>query len=283
MFRKLSDIFNAALQPTRAALDFAALHLQWDKLKDKVPEGDGHPVLFLPGFLGHDSAFRELRRCAEDKGYRTYGWENDVNFGFSEENAKHLKNRLRDVFRENKGRKVSIVGHSLGGVYARELAREFPGMVRCVVTLGSPFGLTPEGKDEVSVVARATYDFFNPRASVLEEEGLKGRCLTPPPVPTTSIYSKADGIVPWRASLNPESRKAENIQVDGGHTGMVFNPLAVAAVLDRLAQPDRGWKPFDRRHYKNIFPKAGAGVNPPANPQWKHKKHKTFFGKSRHP
>jgi pimeloyl-ACP methyl ester carboxylesterase len=276
MFRNLGDIFNAALQPTRAALEYASLSLGWDKLKDAVPAGDGHPVLFLPGFLGDDHSLEPLRACAANKGYKTYGWEKGVNFGFRAETARHLRQRLQQVYRANKGRKVTLVGHSLGGVYARELAREYPHMVRGVITLGSPFGMLGDLTEAASSVVRALYDFLNPQASPLNEPDAAQRCLTPPPVPTTSIYSKSDGVINYRASLNPKGPLAENIQVDGGHTGLAFNRIAIVAALDRLAQPEGAWKRFDRRHYRKIFPKTEPH-SLPSDPRWKHQGKPSIF------
>ncbi|TAL40097.1 MAG: alpha/beta fold hydrolase [Alphaproteobacteria bacterium] len=278
MFKKITAMFNAAVEPTRTALDYASLLLTWDKIKDRLPEGDGHPVLFLPGFLSDDGLMDRLRACVKSKGYHTYGWENGVNFGFDEKTARALKKRLHEIYRQNGRKKVSLVGHSLGGVYARELAREFPGMVRDVVTMGSPFGqLDDLDKGAVSVV-RKVYDFFNPDTSPMNDQHMGKRCLTPPPVPTTSIYTKGDGVVDWRSSLNPRTELSENIRVDGGHIGIVFNPMAVTAVLDRLSQKEGHWMPFDRSDYKEMgFPKAELGTKLPPNPEFRHQKNKSMF------
>jgi len=281
VLKKLTTLFNAAAEPTRTAIDYAALLLRWGRIKDKLPDGDGHPVLFLPGFLSDDWLMDRLRACVKDKGYKTYGWNNGVNFGFDEKTAKSLKKRLSEIYRRNGNKKVSLVGHSLGGVYARELAREFPEMVRGVVTMGSPFGqLDNLDKGALSAV-RSIYDFFNPGTSPLRDQHMGKRALTPPPVPTTSIYTKGDGVVDWRASLNPLTKKSENIRVDGGHIGIVFNPMTVTALLDRLAQRQSAWIPFDRSDYKFLgFPKPEYGSKLPSNPDFKHNKKKSMFKRS---
>ena len=218
-----------------------------------------------------------LRACVKEKGYKTYGWDNGINFGFDAATATALKKRLKEIYRKNGNQKVSLVGHSLGGVYARELAREFPDMVRDVVTMGSPF-VQLENLDKGAFSAvRAVYDFFNPETA-LQGQNLGQRCLTPPPVPTTSIYTKGDGVVDWRASLNPRTEMSENIRVDGGHIGIVFNPMTVTALLDRLSQKEGGWMPFDPRDYKEMrFPKSEPGSKLPRNPEFKYQKNKSMF------
>jgi hypothetical protein len=279
---KLKEVFKAALEPPRAAIEYAGLRRTWPKIKDKLPEGDGHPVLFLPGFLSTDNGMtKRLRACVKEKGYKTYGWDNGRNLGFSEKTAEALKKRLKEVYEANGRQKVSLVGHSLGGVYARELAREFPEMVRCVISLASPFGKLQDDDKGATSPVRRVYDALNPGASPLDEAGFEARCLTPPPVPTTSIYTKTDGIVDWKAALNPKAPETENIEVDGGHVGMVFNPLALSAVLDRLAQPEGQWQPFDTARYKHaVFPKADPQGNIPPNPGFKHDgKHSIFKDK----
>jgi pimeloyl-ACP methyl ester carboxylesterase len=277
--KKLVEVFKAVLEPPRAALDYAALRRHWPKIKDKLPDGDGHPVLFLPGFLSSDNGFSvKLRACVKEKGYDTYGWDNGHNMGFDEKTAQALKKRLKEIYKKSGKKKVSIVGHSLGGVYARELAREFPEMVRCVITLASPFGMMDDADKGATAPVRRVYDALNPGASPLDEAGFEKRCLTPPPVPTTSVYTKGDGIVNWKAALNPVAPETENIEVDGSHIGMVFNPLALAAVLDRLSQPEGNWQPFDAAHYTHVvFPKTDPQGNVPDNPGFKHDKDHSIF------
>ncbi|MEZ0259797.1 MAG: alpha/beta fold hydrolase [Alphaproteobacteria bacterium] len=281
--KKIKEVFDAACEPPRALVDFAKLKLVWPKIKDKLPDGDGHPVLFLPGFLSSDNGFTTtLRACVEEKGYKTYGWDNGRNMGFDEKTAKALKKRLKEVYKKNGKKKVTLIGHSLGGVYARELAREFPEMVRGVITLASPFGMLDDADKGARSPARKAYDMLNPGASPLDDAGFEKRCLTPPPVPTTSIYTKGDGIVNWKAALNPVAPETENIEVDGSHIGMVFNPLALSAVLDRLSQPEGAWQPFDAKKYSHaVFPDTDPQGNVPANPDFKHDKKNSIFKGSR--
>lgn len=261
MLRKLKELFNAAVQPTRGTLKSAKLG--WDAVKNDVPQGDGHLVLFLPGMLGDDSVFDEMRRCAEEKGHKTHGWEKGKNFGFNAKTGQHLQKLLKKVYDKNGGKKVTIVGHSLGGVFARELAREYPEMVRNVVTIGSPFNVTEDMNAGTSRVLRTIHDFFNPgKPGAPAIDGSE-----PLPMPASSLYSKADGIVNWRTSLNKAAPAAENIEVEDGHAAMVFNAKTLVAVLDRIAQPEGSWKPFDATAYSKVFPtppqKPAAGKEPP--------------------
>jgi len=284
MFKQLKQIFNSTTELHRAAMEYGGLQLSWPSLKEKLPNGDGHPVLFLPGFLTSDAFTFPLRNCVAEKGYKVYGWDNGFNLGFDERTAEHLKNRLQAVFAENGGQKVTLVGHSLGGVYARELAREFPEMVRDVITLGTPFGMLHDPAAATSQRLEQIYKFFQPNSidSKLDDIGARG--LTPPPVPATSLYSQDDGVVDWKAALNPKTAQTENIEVTGSHMGMVANTLTVTAVLDRLAQKEGDWKPFDKAKYAHLhFPKGANDNDIPANPNWQQSPKSLMLFKNRHP
>jgi len=139
------------------------------------------------------------------------------------------------------GRKVSIVGWSLGGVYARDLALQAPDMVRYVVTLGSPFA-----NDVRATNATRLYEALSGEA-VEDNPELRAAISGDLPVPTTSIYSRADGIVNWRTCLLRPSDTAENIEVHlASHIGLGVNAAALWAVADRLAQTEGEFKQFDR-------------------------------------
>lgn len=281
MLKRLRDMFNSATEMHRAGAEFAALQASWPLIKDTLPKGDGHPVLFLPGFLTSDVFTQPLQNRVEERGYKTYGWKNGFNMGFDEKTAAHLKSRLKQIFDENNGQKVTLVGHSLGGIYARELAREFPDMVRDVITLGTPFGMMDDTARATSQYLANVYNFFNPSSVHTEIEDIGARGLTPPSVPTTSLFSRNDGVVDWKAALNPKAKDAENIEVYGSHIGMTFNPLTIAAVIDRLAQKEGDWKPFDRKKYLMLmYPKGADDKELPANPNYKfdRKKQKSLFG-----
>lgn len=268
MIRKIFDRFNTAAESFRGVAEWGSLYTFWHSIKSQTPAADGRAVMILPGILSGDMYTAPLRDMLQDKGYKVYGWDGGTNMGFNEKTAAHLVDRLHDVFAKNGGRKITLVGHSLGGIFARELAREFPEMVESVITLGSPFGMTGEAVPDFLM---KIYEFINPGFDPTEftDADLQQRRLTPPPVPTTSIYSTSDGVVPWKACINPATPHTENICVDSSHTGMIYHPLAVTAVLDRLAQDNTQWKPFDAAKYSRLYAAGPAANDIPQNPAWK--------------
>ena len=277
---KFRKFFNVVTEAHRAAAEWGGMKIGWPFVQRRLPKGDGHPVLFFPGFLTTDGYTSALRERVEEAGFRAYTWEGGFNLGFDEETAAHVAARLREVYAQNGGRKVSLVGYSLGGFYARELAREYPEMVRAVVTLGTPAGMV--GKPGSSSPAlEQLYALFNPK-SEHENLDLQIRGATPPPVPTTGIYSKLDGIVWWESCLNPAAPQTENIEVRSGHLGMIANMPAVIALMDRLAQKEGDWRPFDGSKYgAEKYPAVPANDDLPANPQWtaQNAKSRPLFGK----
>jgi pimeloyl-ACP methyl ester carboxylesterase len=125
------------LAEARGLFEFNSSILLWPLLK-RAPKGDGHPVLTLPGFLASDRSMSPMRRHLRGLGYSTYKWNMGRNLGRISTTRGALRDLLRRIH-ESTGRKVSIVGWSLGGVYARDLALQMPEMVRSIITLGSPF------------------------------------------------------------------------------------------------------------------------------------------------
>jgi pimeloyl-ACP methyl ester carboxylesterase len=269
--KTLRKAFKGAIQIKRSALERGALALEWNGLIKRAPQGDGHPVIVFPGFMTNDAFTAPLRASIAEKGYKVYGWEGGYNLGLNAESIAHLRAHIKKVYEENGRQKVSLVGHSLGGFYARELAREFPDMVRDVVTLGTPFGAMDD-KTATPAHLRALYTQINPdTANILQDEANHDRLITPPPVPTTSIYSKSDETVDWYGCLNPATALTENIRVRASHAGIPFNPAAVKAVLDRLGQPEGEWKPFaPKKSPLNLlrYPGRRKKLETPQNPKW---------------
>ena len=206
----------------------------------RAPRGDGHPVLALPGFLATDISMAPLRRYLKQLGYDTYGWKMGRNLGGIASRRNALKALLTEIYAAT-GRKVSIVGWSLGGVYARDLALQLPEMVRSVITLGSPFA-----NDVRATNATRLYEALS--GEIVEHNSELTRTIAGDlPVPVTSIYSRTDGIVNWRTSLVKPSDTAENIEVHlASHIGIGVNAAALWAIADRLAQPEGQFRPFDR-------------------------------------
>jgi pimeloyl-ACP methyl ester carboxylesterase len=206
----------------------------------RARRGDGHPVLALPGFLASDLSMAPMRRYLGELGYDTYAWRMGRNTGGISRIRAALRDRLAEIHAAC-GRKVSIVGWSLGGVYARDLALQAPDLVRYVVTLGSPFA-----NDVTATNATRLYEALSGEA-VEDNSELRKAIAGDLPIPTSSIYSRADGIVNWRTCLVRSSDTAENIEVHlASHVGLGVNPAALWAVADRLAQGEGQFRQLDR-------------------------------------
>ncbi len=227
-------------------------------LKKEAPQGDGHPVLIIPAFTANDLLSWPLRDLLSSKGYKAYAWKGGFNMGMTEKTAKHLATRLEKIYKENGNQKVTIVGHSLGGFYARALAQEFPDMVRAVVTINTPFGVGMN-KGAIPPTVLSTIDKLSDKKYSVDREGMAERMLTPPPVPTTSIFSKSDRVSNWVVCLNPNTPLSENIEVNASHLGSIWHKDTLAVILERLSQPEGKWKPHQG---------ALKTAHPP-NPNWK--------------
>ena len=233
----------------RAPWEFAASIAAAPWLR-KLPKGDGHRVLVLPGLAANDLTTLPMRTFLKDRGYEALPWEQGLNLGPRAGVLDALRARVRELHRLD-GRKVSLLGWSLGGVYARELAKEMPELVRCVITLGSPFAGPPQATNAWWLFERVS---GHPEPDAEMQAALR----VAPPVPTTSIYSRTDGIVAWQCSLNPPGPLAENIEVHASHIGLGLNPLAMVAIADRLAQDPQRWTPFDTSGLRRFFFKTGC-------------------------
>ena len=198
---------------------------------ENVPKGDGHAVIVLPGFLTGDWATKELIRWLGKVGYDARGWGPGSNWGPSQNALKRCE-ILLDEACERSGRKVTLIGRSLGGVYARELAKDMPDKVVRVITLGTPvkFPIATPLSPFADVLSTNFDASFASRVADLPRN---------PAVPVTAIYSKKDGIVPWEACLIEESATSENIEVVSPHTIMGSNPQAMRVIAERLASLSR--------------------------------------------
>ena len=220
-----------------------------------APRGDGHPVLVLPGFTTTDQSTAVLRRYLTRLGYDAHTWDLGRNLGpkaIGREGEK-LVERL-DRCADATGRKVSVVGWSLGGVMARLVSRKRPDAVRQVISLGSPFTGTPRATN----VWRAYELLTGQRIDDTQTKEQLREGATPPPVPSTAIWSREDGIVAWQNCVEPFGTNSDNIEVHGSHCGLGVNPAVLYAVADRLAQPEDDWRPFHREGLRAMFyPSAG--------------------------
>jgi pimeloyl-ACP methyl ester carboxylesterase len=233
------------LMEARAPWEAAALVAATPWLS-RLPRGDGHPVLVFPGLAASDVSTLPLRRFLRQQGYFAHAWRQGFNLGPRHGVLRACRERLEQLT-ERHGRKASLVGWSLGGVYARELAKERPDLTRCVITLGSPFTGHPRATN-----AWRVYEWLSGH-SVHDDPALHGQLRQAPPVPTTSILSRSDGVVSWRCSVNEPLPHTENIEVAASHIGMGMNPLALYAVADRLRQDPERWQRFDAGGARSWF------------------------------
>jgi hypothetical protein len=223
-----------ALEQARALRDLSAFGARKALLRS-VPRGDGHAVLVLPGFLAGDLSTAPLRGFLRRLCYDARGWKLGINRGPTATLREQLQARLFRLA-ERHGRAVSLIGWSLGGIYARELARAHPERVRLVITLGSPFR-------DISATHAARLVALRPGGrSIREAHDLHASLRRPISTPATSIYSRSDGIVHWQSCLEEEGPKSENVEVKCSHTGMGFHPEALAVIADRLALREGEWQ-----------------------------------------
>jgi pimeloyl-ACP methyl ester carboxylesterase len=227
-----APLLDLSLELPRTWAAHAQLAVSRTRLS-RVSRGDGHPVLVLPGFLASDLSTVPLRRYLARLGYSAYGWGLGRNLGATGSLLTGLA-RLLDRIRTSHQETVSLVGWSLGGVFARELARRSPAAIRQVISLGSPFN----------------------------GDGIPGLVASSEPlgVPSTAVYTRTDGIVDWRATVQRPDQRSENVEVRGSHCGLGVNPAVLLVVADRLALPEGAWTAFrapaELRHW---YPRAWPG------------------------
>lgn len=223
----------------RAMFEFGAFLMSRPFL-GQLARGDGHAVQVLPVFMASNTSTAPMRRLLKDLGYDAHGWDSGRNVRVDNALIGRLETQLKRL-NDDSGRKVSLVGWSLGGVLARELAKLHPDRVRLVISLGSPIS-----DDRNHTSAARLFELLNGK----EPEAMQGgrfRALDEaPPVPTTSVFTKTDGIVHWRGSVQKRSATpVENIEVYASHCGLGVNPSVMVAIADRLAQAEGNWKPFE--------------------------------------
>jgi pimeloyl-ACP methyl ester carboxylesterase len=219
-----------------------------------LPRGDGHTVVVLPGLGADDRSTAVLRALIRRLGYDVVAWGLGRNVGPTPAivtGLRRLVDRLAPVA------PVTIIGWSLGGMYARAIASRHPELVRQVITLGSPLTALEGGDEATETAWDAVWSDGRPPSEPL------GRPDQPRPdqpnpqqpnpqqsnlaVPSTSIYTRTDGVVPWERCILPPAARHENVEVRGSHCGLGVNPLAAYVIADRLRVAPDCWRPFRAR------------------------------------
>ena len=230
----------------RVLTEVSRLGLTWPLLLGQAPRGDGHAVMVLPGFLGGDDSTVILRQFLTRLGYVTLPWLHGRNVG----KLHQVEGALMRFYRAHhkSGEKISLVGQSLGGIYAREIARRLPQATRCVITLGSPFAGADAEHMANSLVRRLFERLSGHTAQEMRDHMFdQDDPRAPLGMPSTAIYSKTDGVAAWMACVDRESRLAENVEVRASHVGMAMNPDVLHVIADRLAQDPDDWRRFERK------------------------------------
>jgi pimeloyl-ACP methyl ester carboxylesterase len=224
-------------EPARGLADLASLPLAALWLP-AAPRGDGHAVLVLPGLLASDASTLPLRRFVRRLGYHVRGWELGRNRGPTDAVLDGLPAALKALAARS-GAAVSIIGWSLGGIYARELAREHPELTRQVITLGSPFALPETGHTRAdSAYLRRSSQHARNRVPTREA------VARPIGVPSTAVYSRNDGIAAWQHCIEAETGLHTNVQVRCSHLGFGVDPATLWLIADRLSTPPGPQPPF---------------------------------------
>ena len=258
------SFWDSATELPRVLVEMTSLTYSWPLLAGS-PRGDGHTVMVLPGFTAGDQSTLVLRRMLSRLNYNALPWELGQNTGSFELQAR-LRERFEAVLNGFPG-PISLVGQSLGGVFARILAHERPERIRCVITLGSPFAST--NPDTVnSLVSRLFENVSGMNRDEMRDQ-MNDFPAAAPPVPSTAIYSKTDGVVHWSTCLEYEGDRSENVEVVGSHSGMAFNPLVLHVIADRLSQHPDAWKPFRRSGCRALLYPAPEDPQPPRT-AWDH-------------
>lgn len=226
------------LEPVRAVLEYVGARLMD---RSTLPAGDGQPVLLFPGLGADHSCMTPLQRLCDELGYAAADWGRGLNRGPEGEVDAWIGGLAKQVraLAKTRGRRVSLIGWSLGGIYAREIARVAPECVRQVVTLGTPFA----GDGDATNVGWLYRLLSGQPARV--DPALAARLRSTPPVPTTSVFSRSDGVVAWQACQERvDHAQAENVEVEASHIGLVWHPKVWRVLADRLAQPESAWQPY---------------------------------------
>jgi pimeloyl-ACP methyl ester carboxylesterase len=225
-------------EPARGLADLALLPLAVPWLA-AAPRGDGHGVLVLPGLLASDSSTLAIRQFLRWLNYDVCGWNLGRNRGPTDAVLDGLPRALAGLA-ARAGGPVSVVGWSLGGIYARELARQDPERVRDVITLGSPYRLTDPRQSH----AEGAYQRRSHLHAKDERLPTRDQVAQPIGVRSTAVYSRRDGIVSWQACTEPETELHENVEVRCGHLGFGVDPATLWLIADRLAVPVGPRPPF---------------------------------------
>jgi pimeloyl-ACP methyl ester carboxylesterase len=194
----------------------------------KLPKGDGRSVIVYPGLIARDWMTWPLRYALRNAGYDVHGWGLGMNCGPREGVLEACEAKIAQLA-QSSGRPVTLIGWSLGGLMARELAKRNPLTVRDVITMGSPFSGSPRANYAWGIYQRMS-------GETIASAYAKFDLYTPPACPVFSIYTESDGIVHWRGCVQPEPTHVGHYRVYGCHIGLPASFNVIRAVGARMAQ-----------------------------------------------
>ena len=231
------------LEVTRSIFEYVQGILLSVPLQYISPKGDGHPVIIFPGLGGSDGSTQYMRDFLSSMGYTVYPWGLGRNLGPKaglDVMLSSIEEKVTEIHKTH-GTKVSLIGWSLGGIYAREIAKKCPYLIRQVITLGTPFKGDPGSTNATFLYELLSKDKSHHNAEVVNAIAQK------PSIPFTSIYSKTDGVVHWGCSLEEEDIITENIEIPyASHLGLGHNPASMFIIANRLAQLESDWTRWKR-------------------------------------
>lgn len=229
-------------EPIRAAMELVR-HV-WSA-PSSAASGDGHPVVIFPGLGAGAASLTTLLKHCRRLGYDAMDWGQGVNSGPQGELDDWL-HRLADRVANRIGhhtQPATFIGWSLGGLYARELGKLLAPRLQQVITIGTPFNADADYTN-----AGWLFRMLSGSSTDISPD-LYTRLRRPPPVRTTSVYSRSDGVVAWQTCCHADrSRLVQDIEIDGSHLGMGWNPEVLRVVTDRLSQTRGPWRAYARVH-----------------------------------
>ena len=223
-----------------AAARLLAAQLGAARVREDV--GKARPVMVIPAFLANDMTTVQLRRTLRACGFQAYGWRQGLNLGARRGKFERLLRRI-DIIAAETREPVALVGWSLGGLYAQELARAAPGSVRGLVTLGTPVVRWAPWVRTASGIVDGGTRLLRGAAALPRPWAERGSLR----VPATSVYTRADGIVHWSSCRYEVRARRENVEVRGSHLGLACNPAVLWLLADRLGMAEGAWTPFRPR------------------------------------
>ncbi len=197
-----------------------------------LPKGRGQTVLVLPGFLTGDASTLALRTFLRRLGYRAVGWGLGRNMGRVNLLVPRVEARIDALYRES-GQPIVLLGWSLGGVVAREATKLAPERIEQIITMGTPV----VGGPKYTVAA----DSYRRRGLDLDqlERSIEEKNTAPIPARITAIYSRVDGVVAWRACIDPNpANTVEHVEVNVGHAELGLSPRVFKIIAERLGAGD---------------------------------------------